>query len=138
MRLFFAVLLLPFFSCRSKTAVPEGILPVARMTDLLWDVMLADALVSNRYPTAADAKKLDTSVILYQQITKAHGTTQQQFKKSLQFYESRPDLLQRIIDSLQKRSTIPAIAYKHDSTNQKKDTLDRKLFQKPMLRPRLH
>lgn len=135
MRIFFAVFFLAFFSCRSKTAVPKDIIPVAKMTDLLWDVMLADELVVQRYRTAGEAQKLDTSTVLYQQIVKAHGTTQQEFKKSLQFYEGRPDLLQIIIDSLQNRSMIPAVTYKKDTASSKKDSLSRKLFQRPMVRP---
>jgi hypothetical protein len=137
MRLFFAILSLSLFSCDSKTAVPAGVLPAAQMTDVLWDVMLADGLVSYRYPSAREADKLDTSVVLYQQIAKAHGTTQQQLKKSLQFYESRPDLLQVIIDSLQKRSMTPAAAFNADTGRLKKDSLSRKLFRKPMVPPAL-
>ena len=114
MKGFFAVLLFVSFSCRSKTSVPEGILPIPQMTNLLWDVILADGLASYRYP-ADTLKRFDTSVVLYQQIARAHQTTQQQFKKSLQFYESRPDLLQIIVDSLQKRSTLPVQAYKKDT-----------------------
>ena len=114
MKVFFAIALIFIFSCASKTAVPDGILPVAKMTNLMWDVMGADALVSQKYPLDS-TKRFDTSVILYQQITKAHGTTQAQFKKSLQFYESRPDLLQIILDTLQKRSNLPPAALKKDT-----------------------
>jgi hypothetical protein len=54
-------------------------------------------------------------MILYPQIAKVHGTTQQQFKRSMQFYESRPDLLQQVIDSLQRRASIPMEAQRRDS-----------------------
>lgn len=138
MRIFFAALILLLASCRNKTAVPEGIIPVAKMTDLLWDVLMADELVTQRYRTANEAVRLDTSVVLYQQIAAAHGTTQQQFKKSLRFYQSRPDLLQIIFDSLQQRSTKPAVAFSDasdDTVNREKDSLSRKLFQKPIVPP---
>lgn len=107
MKGFFAFSLLVLLSsCGSKTDVPKGIIPVTEMTSVMWDVMLADGLASHRYP-ADSLKRFDTSVVLYQEIAKAHGTTQAQLKKSLQFYEGRPDLLQIIIDSLQKRATLP-------------------------------
>ena len=129
MRFFAAAFLLFLFSCRSKTAVPEGIIPVKQMTGVMWDLALADALVSHRYPAAGEAKKLDTSVVLYQQVAKAHGTTQQQLKRSLRFYEGRPDLLQIIIDSLQKRALLPTAAFNIDSAK------NRKLFKNPMTAP---
>lgn len=124
MKAVLVAVLLFLFSCGSKTAVPKDIISVNNMTSLLWDVMLADVLASNRYPSDT-AKRFDTSVVLYKQITKAHGTTQQQFKKSMQFYEGHPDLLKIIIDSLQKRSNIPIQAYKKDTAS------GRKLFKKP-------
>lgn len=113
----FAVVLLLFFllACGSKTAVPNGILPVPKMTDVLWDVMLADGLASHRYLTDS-VKRFDTSVILYQEIAAAHGTSQQQLRASLRFYESRPDLLQIILDTLQKRATLPLEALKSDTS----------------------
>jgi len=110
--------LLLLFSCGSKTAVPKDVLPVDKMTTVLWEVMLADALANHRYPTDT-ATQFDTSMVLYQQIAKAHGTTQAQFKRSMQFYESRPDLLQIILDSLQKRATIPTAGTPHDTTKTK-------------------
>ena len=111
---------LPFFlffllACGSKTAVPEGILPVPKMTEVMWDLLAADGLASQRHPLDS-LKRFDTSVVMYQQIATAHNTTQQQLKQSLQFYESRPDLLQQIIDTLQQRATLPLEAFKKDTT----------------------
>jgi len=119
MKGFFAlVFLLLLVSCGSKTAVPKGILPVPEMTEVMWDVMAADALTSQHYPIDS-LKRFDTSAILYPEIAKAHGTTQAQLKKSLQFYEGRPDLLQIIIDSLQKRAVMPLATHKKDTTKKK-------------------
>jgi hypothetical protein len=86
-------------------AVPDDVIPVKEMTNLMWDAMLADELVYQRYPVDTSNIRFDTSIIIYQQIVAAHNTTQQQFKKSLKFYQSRPDLLQVILDSLQQRAT---------------------------------
>lgn len=119
-----SLLLLTLLSCGRSTAVPEDVLPVAKMTAVLWDVMLADALATQRYPVDT-TKRFDTSVILYAQIAKAHGTTQIELQKSLRFYESRPDLLQPILDSLQKHGSIPAQANKKDTTKTIKKILKR-------------
>lgn len=126
MKGFFAfALLMLLAACGSNMDVPKGIIPVKEMTNVMWDVMLADALANHRYPVDS-LERFDTSVVLYQEVAKAHGTTQAQLKKSLQFYEGRPDLLQVIFDTLQKRSTLPLEA-------QKKDTVKRKV--RPPINP---
>jgi hypothetical protein len=126
MKIFVSLFFVFLLSCGSKNAIPSGILPVPKMTDVLWDVMLADALATHRFPLDT-VKRFDTNVVLYQQIAKAHGTTQQQFKQSLRFYEGRPDLLQIVIDSLQKRALAPIPGLQ-------KDTLSKPtLFKKPTI-----
>jgi hypothetical protein len=85
MKLAAVISLLFLLSCGSKTAVPEGVIPIAKMTDVLWDVMLADGLVSYKYANDPRSRQFDTSVVLYQQVARAHGTTQQQLKQSLRF-----------------------------------------------------
>lgn len=119
MKGFFAFALLVLLTaCGNNTKVPKGIIPPDQMTNVMWDVMLADNLATHRYPTDS-LKRFDTSVVLYQEIAKAHNTTQAQLKKSLQYYEGHPDLLQVIFDTLQKRAQLPLQA-------QKKDTLKKK------------
>lgn len=104
----FAVLML-LLSCKAKVKTPEGILPLPKMTNILWDAILADELVNQKYPADTGTIRFDTSVVLYSQVAKAHNTTQQQFQQSLQFYKTRPDLMQVIIDSLTARSVLPTV-----------------------------
>jgi len=130
MKVFLRVLLVVLLSsCGSKTDVPSGVIPIPKMTDIMWDVLIADGLASNRFPLDS-MKRFDTSVILYQEIAQAHSTNQQQLRTSLRFYESRPDLLQIIIDTLQQRATLPLEA-------QKKDTSIKRggLFNRPLHKP---
>jgi hypothetical protein len=101
------------FSCGKNRGVPEGVLPVRNMTDIVWDLMIADELVAYRYP-ADLVKRLDSATAVYSQVAATHGTTKVQLQKSLRFYEGRPDLLQVIFDSLNKRASTP-IAAKKDS-----------------------
>jgi len=100
-------------SCTSKQKVPEGVLPVPKLSAVMWDVMQADAVVSRRYSADTSLKRFDTSIQLYRQIFQAHHTSAEQFKKSIRFYEARPDLLQIIFDSLQRRAEAPADSTKH-------------------------
>jgi hypothetical protein len=110
MRAFFLFSFSILLSCGSKPKVPKGILPMPQMTDVLWDVMRADEMVSLQYPLDTGTIRFDTSLILYRQIAKQRNTTQQQFRQSLQFYKDRPDLMQVIIDSLAGRATLPPVA----------------------------
>jgi hypothetical protein len=109
MRIVVILAVCALFSCGNKKEVPKEVLPPKEMTNVLWDVMLADELANKQYGYDASPVKLDTNIVLYQQIMQTHNTTQGQFKKSLQFYQSRPDLLQVILDTLQKRAEKPVI-----------------------------
>ena len=115
MRIVVILAVCTLFSCSNKKEVPKEVLPVKDMTNVLWDMMLADELANKQYGYDATPVKLDTNIVLYQQVMQAHHTTQGQFKKSLQFYQSRPDLLQVIIDSLQKRAEKPQPIAQPDS-----------------------
>lgn len=66
----------------------------------MWDLMRADAYVAD-FIMKDSTKDLKTeSAILYEKVFDIHSTTQEEFKESLTFYESRPDLLKVITDSL--------------------------------------
>jgi len=92
------------FACTAKKKVPSGVLPIPKMSVVMWQVMQADAVVSRRYVVDTSFKKFDTSLLLYGQIFATQKTSADQFKKSMRFYESRPDLLQVLLDSLQHRA----------------------------------
>lgn len=101
------------FSCGKSKGVPEGVLPVRDMTDIVWDLMIADELVAHRYP-ADLIKRLDSATAVYSQVAARHGTSKNQIQKSIRFYEGRPDLLQVIFDSLNKRASAP-LPFKKDT-----------------------
>jgi hypothetical protein len=75
-------------------------LPKDVMRKIMWDLMRADAYVSDYIMKDSSRNKIAESAILYEKIFTIHATTQESFKKSLAFYESRPDLLKVITDSL--------------------------------------
>ena len=112
-------------ACGKKEKVPDGIMPVPQMTNVLWDLMLADEMVALKYPVDTGNIRFDTSLVLYSQVAKAHNTTQKQFQQSLQFYKKRPDLMQVIIDSLTARTVLPVVTSKDSVTkdSSRRDTL---------------
>ncbi|MBD0366443.1 MAG: DUF4296 domain-containing protein [Flavisolibacter sp.] len=104
---FIVILLLvfAFIACRSGTNVPDGILPVNKMQRVLWDMLRADELGNYRRPNDTVNKVVFDRTELYQQVFRVHHISEKDFKKSLSFYQSKPELLQVVIDSLQKKAT---------------------------------
>jgi hypothetical protein len=109
MRLVFGVFICALlFSCGNKYSVPKDVLPVNKMTDVMWDNMLADEMAAATYNNDTANKRFDTSRMLYSQVAQLHHTTEAQFKKSVRYYQGRPDLLKIILDTLQMRASKPA------------------------------
>lgn len=70
------------------------------MRKIMWDLLRADAYAANFIMVDSTRDWKAESAILYEKVFAIHLTTQEAFKKSLKFYESRPDLLKIITDSL--------------------------------------
>lgn len=101
MRKILTVLLFFFFtSCVQDRKIPEGIIPQNNMRKIMWDMMRADAYVSEFIMKDSTKNALQESSVLYAEIFKLHSVTLSDFKKSIAFYESRPDLLKTVTDSL--------------------------------------
>lgn len=66
----------------------------------MWDLMRADAYVLDFVMKDSSRNQKQESANLYERIFSLHATTKEAFQKSLAFYESRPDLLKPIADSL--------------------------------------
>lgn len=98
-----SALLLLAVACNNENKVPRGVLPQKKMTAVMWDLLRADELVNLKYTKDTSINRFDSSMRLYQQIFKMHGTDAATFKKSFKYYQVRPDLLKPVFDSLQKR-----------------------------------
>jgi hypothetical protein len=98
-------LLISFFmiGC-SGNKVPKNVLPQKKMEAVLWDVLLADQTAEYYIQKDSSINALQKHVGLYQQLFQIHKISKEDFKRSLQFYESHPQLLKPVLDSLQKRS----------------------------------
>lgn len=91
-----------FFSCARKEK-KDNILPENKMREVMWDMIRADQYVSDFVLKDSSKKKDLESVKLYEEIFHLHKITRDQFKSSLAYYSSRPDLFRPIIDSLAVR-----------------------------------
>jgi|SRR6185436_12091660 len=134
--LFFISLLVISFGCVRNDRVPKNIISQNEMRKIMWDLMRADAYVSDFIMKDSTRDKKTESAILYEKVFAIHSTTQEIFKKSMSFYESRPDLLKVITDSLrsdEKKVQNYENYYKRPQqvdTSVKKIKLDKKLLQK--------
>ena len=96
--IFFLVL---FGSC--KSSVPEGILPPGKMQAVYWDLMRADEMV-NYYAildTAYGRTRHQDS--FYAAILGIHQISHETFLKSKYYYETHPEKLKPVLDSIHSR-----------------------------------
>ena len=101
MRILSLILLVTLvFSCVRNNKIPKEILSQNEMRKVMWDMMRADAYVTDFIMKDSSCNQKTESAILYEKIFQIHSTTQETFRKSLVFYESRPDLFKVIADSL--------------------------------------
>ena len=95
-----------FFSCTNRDSVPSGVISPDSMQVILKDVILADQF-STQF-VLKDSLLKDSSLRnvkaetlrLYETIFKLHKVSKDEFRKSMDFYYSRPDLIKKIFDSL--------------------------------------
>ncbi len=66
----------------------------------MWDMIQADGFASYSLDTMMrkPAKRME----LYRTVLNTHKLSQEAFQKNIHFYESRPDLLKIVLDSLQQ------------------------------------
>ena len=98
------ILLFVFFalSCVDRTGVPNDIIPMESMQKIMADIILANNYSSDYLLKDTTKKdKVQANQELMAIVFKIHHTTAADFKKSLVFYESRPDLSKKIFDSLE-------------------------------------
>jgi hypothetical protein len=88
-------------SCSNRSSIPGDILPSDSMAGIMKDVIMAQeysSLYISRDSLKKDKRKANQDLL--EAIFKIHHTTRDEFKKSLDFYESRPDLNKNLFDSL--------------------------------------
>jgi hypothetical protein len=88
-------------ACSDRTAIPKDIIPPDSMQKIMFDVIMAEEY-SSLYVSKDSLKhdKVKANQDLLEDVFKIHHISRENFKKSLHFYESRPDLNKKIFDSL--------------------------------------
>jgi hypothetical protein len=90
------------FSCRE--ARPRDVLSFPEMRSVMWDMMRADQFMGD-YIFGKDslANKMAISSKWYGEILALHKVSQEEFKKSYQYYSSHPKLMRDLMDSVSKQ-----------------------------------
>lgn len=103
MKSYFVFLLFLVASCSGNT-IPKDVLKPEKMEAVLWDTMLADEMAEYYVIRDTSINAFMQHTGLYKKVFRIHKITQEDFKKSVEFYGTHPYLLKPIFDSLQKRS----------------------------------
>lgn len=121
-RILLIVLIGIFLSCNNSNSVPKGIIPPDKMETILWDMIQAD-----RYSIqflARDSAKVNVkeeTFKLYEQVFRIHKTNREEFTKSFKYYMDRPELNQKLYDSMNVHGT----RLREDMYKTKSDTVSK-------------
>jgi hypothetical protein len=107
MRRFYAIsiLLVAITSCAKKNDIPKDIIPSSKMEVILWDVLRADMLAEENVKKDSTKKLTTESHRLNKLVYQIHHISELDFKKSISFYEEKPELLRTIFDSLNAKQS---------------------------------
>lgn len=95
------VLLLFVGACGSDKKVPSAVLPPDKMQAVVQDLMRADQfVVSFALPKDSTLQKDVEKIKWYNRVLRIHNISEQQFKESFRYYQTRPDLMAEIMDSI--------------------------------------
>lgn len=95
--------MLSLLSCRSSSQ--KDVLPVNSMKQVMWDMMKADEWFARTSMKDTLAKKKREDIRLYEQVFAIHHITREQFYTSYRYYETHPESLKELLDSVEALST---------------------------------
>ena len=124
------LMLLLLVSCTNRKSIPGGIIGPDSMR-----VIFRDAIEVDQYAGAfllKDSAKRNTKLETrgwYENMFSLHHISRDDFERSLAFYQSRPDLMKDLLDSMSAHASADKMAYYHHMTdvNGKPDTSRNKL-----------
>lgn len=96
----FLLLMFFFAACSSVANRPKDVLPPEKLAAVLYDVIQADELVDFAKLKDSTYQRFSRRTALYDTVFGLHGVTKNIFKQSLDYYQSRPDLLKGIVEDL--------------------------------------
>lgn len=99
-----AALMIIFFfgltACSDKDSTPYGILPISKMSGIMWDMIQADQYAALLSKDSAHIDAGNEHLRLYEQVFRLHDVSREKFQKSYKYYLEHPELNQILSDSL--------------------------------------
>jgi hypothetical protein len=99
----FLLLCIILYSCAGES-VPKGIFPLKKMEEVLYDIVRAEELVDFSMITDSTYRIPSKRYALYDSIFHIHKITKEDFSKSYQYYQGRPDLFKEILEILHAKT----------------------------------
>lgn len=100
----FTGILIFFFiisGCRNKNSIPKNVLRQEKMQAVMWDMIRADQFLANFVFSRDTAyNKVAESYKLYNEIFSIHQVTEEEFRRSYEYYSTRPQLMKTLMDSV--------------------------------------
>ncbi|RYZ23799.1 MAG: DUF4296 domain-containing protein [Chitinophagaceae bacterium] len=90
------------FACKKKDGRPADVLPPQAMSRVMRQVFLADEWVAVRSERDTSLPVFRTNIALYRGILRKEKITEDQFRKSLRWYQDHPTELRPVMDSMIK------------------------------------
>jgi uncharacterized protein YcfL len=108
---------LVLIACSGKKKVPEGVLPVPKMQEVLWDMIKAGEFLNN-FVIFKDTtiNRASESQKWYDKVYEVHKISKEQFDKSYAFYQAHPEMMKEMLDSLAKKPAPAATAAVKNNT----------------------
>lgn len=103
-RILVIVLLFFLAGCINNNDISSKIIPLPRMKSVMWDFLLADGIVSYNINIDSSIAASNKRFVLYKSVLNKHKISKDQFERSLKYYQSRPDLVKTLLDSLLAQS----------------------------------
>jgi hypothetical protein len=99
--LIFCSLVIFLHSCTNhEVTIPKGVMSKSEMIRILSDIHIADAIAETKAQGGENER--DLSSAYHVQILKNYKISKEEFETSFKFYESKPELMNEVYNSVQE------------------------------------
>lgn len=93
------IVIIASFCCKKKSG-DNNILQIEDMKIVMWDMSNADEWYNQISTTDSLHKTRSQNIRFYEQVFASHSITKKQFYNSYQYYQTRPDKMKILLDSV--------------------------------------